>query len=453
MNKNINIVYMSHLQTEGTGNGKQFFRCLPENQPANNTYVYQGNPIISFSLPEASGVLLDPTTLRLNGRIRWKDGTAPNPASYSLDQFLGVNSCFQNLTWTSKHSRKVLERISHYPKLLNSILPAANSHSSYLAEQQTRALSTQDIPFQTNAFSATMATDDGVNFSSPIYSGLTMASGNRIPLGQLGGLILQLELHSNPAVILNQTAVDNPEYELVDLSLSGSYYMPDLEGREALAAQEVGIMELNVFSSLFSIVQSSQHSSTFSLQMKDLIACYFSFVPATFINNYNFNEFQNMRLSNQGGTPLPANSQQFVKVNFLVSGMQKPFLFELDVVAGSNENQLQQYYLMALKKLTELRKQAIQATTNDPRIQMGTTLGPGFQISTANQASQYNNINYTLGIPYDLLSDQAGVNVSGKPVTITLQSGLNDATSNAMYFFTLNKVDIEYTPEGINVIS
>ena len=444
---------MSYLQTEGTGNGKQFFRILPENQPADNTYIYQGNPIISFSLPEATGLLLDPTTLRLNGKMRWRDGTAPNPASYSLDQFLGVNSCFQNLTWTSKHSRKVLERISHYPKLLNSILPAANSRSSYLAEQQVRGLSTKNVPYQRQAFSTTMGTADGIAFSTPIYSGLTMASGNRIPLGQLGGLILQLELHSNPAVITNTTPADSPEYELVELSLSGSYFMPDAEGREALAAQEVGMMELNVFSSLFSIVQASQHSSTFSLQMKDLIACYFSFVPASFINNYNYNEFQNMRLSNSGGTALPTNSEQLIKVNFLVSGLQKPFLFELDVVNGSNENQLQQYYLMALKKLTELRKQAIDSNDNDPRIQMGTQVGAGFPISTANQVGQFNDINYTLGIPYDLLSDQAGVNVAGKPVTITLQSNLDDATSNACYFFTLNKVDVEYTPQGITVMS
>ena len=64
---------MSHIQVQDTGNGKQEFRIYPANQPANNQYVYAGNPVISFELPN-SNVLLDPSTLRLTGRIRYLTG-------------------------------------------------------------------------------------------------------------------------------------------------------------------------------------------------------------------------------------------------------------------------------------------------------------------------------------------------------------------------------------------
>ena len=441
---------MSHIQVQDTGNGKQEFRIYPANQPANNQYVYAGNPVISFELPN-SNVLLDPSTLRLTGRIRYLTGSVTDTAAVRLDQYLGINSCFENVAWSSKHSRAVIERINHYPKLLQSILPATNSLSGFMSDMQCQNMTTQELAFQNKAFSARMNTTQGISFCTPVYTGLTMASGNRLPLMQLGGLILSIDIASNQAVFTRNNT-DSPEYILEDLSLVGSYYTPDVEEREALANNLEGELEMNVFSSLFSVVQSTVHSSTFSLGMKELVSCFFSFVPASYINNYANNQYQNMRLSDQGGTAIPTNSNQCVKLNFLQSGIQKPFLFELDVLAGSNEGQLQQYYLMALKKLEELAKVGISASTNDPRTQPGTQLGGGFPLSTNSQINALNKINYTLGIPYDLLSDATGVDFNGKPLTINVRSTLDDATANAMYLFTLNKVAVIYNPQGLGVV-
>jgi hypothetical protein len=396
-----------------------------------------------------SNVLLDPSTLRLVGKLRIKEGTYDPTqmdgdvlVKLGIDPLLGVSGCFENVSWSSKMSRNVIEKVNNYPKLVNSIRPALSSTQNFQSDLANEGLATSNNDYFLESIGTSVNTF-GADFSTQLYTGLTMASGNRLPLMKLGGLMLSIDLAPDSAVWI-RTGEQTPQYELFDLSLVGEYYIPSVEERGALAGMTEGTLEMNTFNSLFSILQSSTHNSVFNLGIKELISCYFSFVPASYINNYSFNQYQSMRITQN------TSSNQIVKLNFLRNGTQMPFLFDLDVLDESNEAQLSRYYLMSLKKLNELTKTAIDANDNDIRFAIGS---PEFLQTTANQLNQLNRENYVLGVPYDMLGNFAGADFSNQPLTLDIRSTLNDATPNAMYLFTLAKTMVAYSPSGIRVMS
>ncbi len=445
----------SNVQTSGMGNGKQNFRIRPSNAPSDGIFAHQGQPVLTFELPN-SNVLLDPSKLRLVGKYRIKAGSLneiQEGDKVGLDQYLGINSCFENVAWSSKMSRSVIEKVNNYPKLINSIRPALSSTQNYQSNLQVESIASQNLDYADNAFGSVAFGNGGVpvgvEFCTSIFTGLTMASGNRLPLMKLGGLMLSIDLAPNEAVFTCDNIALTPQYELYDLSLTGEYLVPSAEERGALAGMESGEVEMNTFTSLFSILQSSQHNSVFNLGIRELVSVYFSFVPANYINNYANNQYQCMRISSNvtGGA---ATSEQVTKVNFLRNGAQMPFLFDLDVLDDSNEAQLQRYYLMSLKKLTDINRTAIDSNINDVRTAIGST---GFTQTSTNQLNVLNKENYVLGVPYDMLGNYSGADFSNQPLTITIDSNLSDASPNAMYLYALAKTMVSYSPSGISVRS
>ncbi len=442
----------SNAQMSGMGNGKQNFRIRPSNAPSDGVFAHQGQPVLTFELPN-SNVLLDPSKLRLVGKYRVVAESLAGKGDDDkivLDQYLGINSCFENVAWSSKMSRSVIEKVNNYPKLINSVRPALSSTQNYQSNLQVESIATQNLDFADNAYGYVAAQGAGVDFSTSIFTGLTMASGNRLPLMKLGGLMLSIDLASNEAVFLSSNPLVTPKYELYDLSLTGEYLVPSAEERGAIAGMESGEVEMNTFTSLFSILQSSQHNSVFNLGLRELVSIYFSFVPANYINNYLHNQYQCMRISSDVTGAAGASSQQITKVNFLRNGTQMPFLFDLDVLDKSNEAQLQRYYLMSLKKLTDISRTAIDGNINDVRTAIGST---GFTQSSLNQANVLNKENYVLGCPYDMLGNYSGADFSNQPLTINIDSDLSDASPNAVYLFALAKTVVSYSPSGINVRS
>lgn len=437
---------MSVQQFAGTGNGLQNFRIFPQNAPADNVFGHQANPIISFELP-SSNVLLKMKDLRVTGKMRVKAGTfGGSIANTQINQYLGVNSCFQTMTLSSRNSRAVVERIVNYPILVNSILPAIKDSASFRNELGEEMLSTQSNNFMKNYIMPQMADNtEGVEFSTPVFMGVTMASGDSVPLQQIGGVVLTIELAPDSAVFTTSDAIQ-PQYELFDLALVGCYYVGDDEERSLTANMSDGVLEVNTFSSLFSTVQSTQQTATYSLGLSDVIAVLFSFCPAVFINNYQFDQNARLRLSEMTTT----TSNQLVKVNALRNGVQVPFNYDLSVVPESLEAELHRYYLMSLSKISELTTSSVDSTTNDIRYALGST---GNLVTTDNLLKDINKANVCYGIPYDILGYNSGISFDSSPLTLELTSTLKDGTSNAQNVYVLSKVKIMYGKDGIRVMN
>lgn len=442
---------MSVAQIQDIGNGLQYFRIAPSNNPANGIFSHQSNPVLSFELP-SSNVILNMKTLRIVGKLRCRDGTLTDAqvANTRIDQYLGVNSCFANVSWSSKNSRAVIERITNYPHLVNSVAPAMNNSSSFRNDLGIEMLSTQSNNMGAEYIVSMMNQDqDGVAFSTPIYTGMTMASGDKIPLMSVGGLICTLELAPSSSVFTFSGApgTASPEYELTELFLTGSYYVPSLDERSDLVAEgKSGEIEINTFTPLFSTVQSTAQTQTYSLGLSEVISVLWSFVPARFINSYANNEHQHLYLTQNTDN----RSNQLTKVNVLRSGIQLPFNYDLTVEPDTLEAELHKYYLMALKKISDISETAVDAETQDIRFVLGSANN---LVTSVNQVKEENKLNKNYGVPYDILSNYSGVNFNGEPLSLELTSTLADGTSNAQFVFVLHKSKIMYSNQGIQVMN
>ena len=448
----------SNVQLPTTGNGRVNSIIMPSNNPSNNAFSHQGNNIVQFQLPN-SNVILDPQSIRINGTLRLK-----NPSGLAqfvkdnthMDKYCGVNSIFSSVQWSSSGgNRSSIEKINNYPQLLSSILPALTSTSQYNSEASIQTLSTENTKYQDKSIIKNIMTEAGAKFSTPIYTGLTMSSSNRIPLLPLKGLTLTLELNADDAVFIyddtNATTTQKPYksqvvFELFNVSLSCTMYHPNSEEKMAIANMKQGSLSMNTFTSLFSVLQSSDNNTQFNLGIRNLVACFFKLVPTNKINHQGHNEFQSLRVQDKTG-----QTKQFLKASFLRSGVEFPLYFPINIPDKSLECQLNKYYLSALNQLHDAEKRiSIDGLMNDPRFAIG--CGSAYDSSDIkNQLSSQNKSNVVYGIGYDYFSSFSGADFDGKPLTLNLESSLDDGNTNAMYCFVLAQTVVNFDQNGIQV--
>ena len=459
-------------QISGLGNGLQNLVIPPSNNPSNNSYSFAGNNIIQFQLPNAP-VLLDPSSIRITGSLRFVNNEAmAQPGSASpeyekifLDQYLGVNAIFRSVEFSSTGgNRQSIEKIQNYGQLLQCILPALNQTSNYQNDLQIGNLATQNTPYSSefilqNAayFKSTgsggSGKANGIRFSTPLYTGLTMASGQKLPLSNLNGITITLELQADNAVFFSTETSANPaelariKYELFDLKLECSTYSPNAEEKMALMNQKKGVLQCNTFTSLFSVLQASQTNAQFNLGIKELVSVLFKFTPTSSVNNLALNEYQSTRVIDDQN-----ETKQFTKVRFMRSGVEFPLMFPIDVVDKSLECELNKYYLQALKNVhtRTTPKLATNGLTNDVRFALGAS---DFKYTLANQVRSSNKLNQVYGVGYDFFSSMTGADFDGKPLTLNVECDLSDARTNAMYAFVLAKTMIMFDENGVAVMN
>jgi hypothetical protein len=430
-------------QIAGTGNGRQNFKLFPSNASAKNEFRHAGSPVLQFAIPNGE-LMLDLSTIRVCGKVKYENVSASG-ANVRMDQYAGISSLFSTITWSSLLSRSVIEQINHYPQMVNTIVPALNNSQDFMMSLQSQNLSTQELEFQKNEFNATACTDDGVAFSTPIWTGMTMGDSTRIPLSKIGGLILSIVLSPDESFFINSTPADSPTWCLFDMSLEGDFYAPTPEERELLFGMKEGSIQVNTMTSLFNVVQASDHVSNFQLGMREVVAAFYASKPASWTNNYTQNEFQHVRILNSAQL-----TKQQIKVNYLKSGSLNPANFDILIEEGSNEGQAQEFYLASLRRLADMNNISFSNDTNDPRFAIG---GTSFPATTTNQMLALNKENYVNAMAYDVLGDGSGSNFVQAPLTITIKTPLADGEVNALYVFILAKTIIEYDEMGIRVIT
>lgn len=461
-------------QITGLGNGLQNLIIPPSNNPSNNSYSFAGNNIIQFQLPNAP-VLLDPASIRITGSLRFTDNQSMTQGSSGeykkifIDQYLGINSIFRSVEFSSTGgNRQSIEKIQNYGQLLQCILPALNQTSNYQNDLQIGNLSTQntvygsDFVIQNAAYFGNPSSTppgsgkaNGIRFSTPLYTGLTMASGQKLPLSNLNGITITLELQADNAVFFSTETSANPDklarikYELFDLKLECSTYSPSAEEKMALMNQKKGVLQCNTFTSLFSVLQASETNAQFNLGIKELISVFFKFTPTSSVNNLALNEYQSLRVISAD----PNNeTQQFRRVRFMRSGVEFPLNFPINVVSNSLECELNKYYLQALKNVHTRKnpKLATNGFTNDVRFAIGAS---DFKYTLANQVKAFNKLNQVYGVGYDFFSSMTGADFDGKPLTLNVECDLSDARTNAMYAFVLAKTLIMFDENGVAVMN
>lgn len=448
------------------------FEILPNNQPANNTYSFRGgNPIISINIP-AQNKLLKPSSVRINGRLRIQTAAGALPDSNNLkgagatnittSSRVGVSAFFQNVNVSSEATNQSLESIRQYGRLVNHILSNTHSPDDFMSEKSNTSLMTAEQTSTNNLYS------NDVDFSVPLYCGLFMG-GNNIPLGQNGvnGLTINLELASdNQALFGTQAAVGaGAFYEISNISLSGDLLIPDAQGLQQMATMSSGAFQFNSYSSLYSVINSSDSTQTYNLANSNVLSVIHSFLPVSHSNNYAENSFANGELLNRDGAGAYNVAVQLNKVSFSRGGMKLGLDYEIDCQTQSSEGrpetQLNIQGLNAMKSYKDSMK-----FLNQPQLDGfgGNDLIPAFDkvAETAilagsplsgRQLTQEIDVgvrNFIIGLALDRVSD-VGVNFKGNSYSTRIQSSLDGNSPNAVFSYVLSKNTLQYSPQGIMV--
>ena len=443
------------------------FEILPSNQPANNTYSFRGgNPIITMTIP-AQAKFLRPSSLRINGTLRVvrADGTnvdnlnlrASGLHNVQLSSRVGVHSVFQNVVLSSEATNQSLEAIRQYGRLVSSLLSSTHSEQDLMSEK-----SVCDVLDGVDAPSSTLVNND-VRFSIPLYCGMLMG-GNPIPLSMNGvnGLKIQLELAADQQVLKGTNATDGAGafYQLKDVSVSGDLLVGDDKTTSSLSVAGSGAFQYNSYSSLYSVINSSDATQTYNLANSQVLSVFHNFLPVSHANTYAQDGFTNGELLNTDPAN-PANYDQAVKlkrVSFSRGGVKLGLDYELDVEENSTEGlpetQVNINYLNAFQPYSTMSRMVndkkLMSYGGADLVPYKNPLGNGSrQVGVDNDAGRRN---FGIGLAMDRVSD-VGVSFKGQSYATRIVSDLDGKSPNAVYTFVLAKNTLQYSPNGIMVMS
>lgn len=440
------------------------FEVLPSNQPSNNAYSFRkGTPIITISVP-AQAKYLRPSSVRINGtfRLNNSDGTLVNNNTLktgalknaTLSSRVGIHSAFQNVVLSSEATNQSLEAIRQYGRLVSSILSSTHTQQDFATEKSVVAV--------VNGFDSGTSNlcNNEVKFSIPLYCGL-LQGGNPIPLSQNGinGLRVQLELASDQQLLSGADAGGGGGnagcfYEIKDVSLSGDLLVPDDAGVQQLSVAGSGAFMYNSWSSLYSVINSSDSTQTYNLANSQVLSIVHTFLPVNSSNNYASDSFATPELknTNAGGTVYdqPCNLK---RVSFSRGGVKLGFDYDFECQEQNEqsvpETQVMMNFLNAFQPIISATrmldsKQLLNYGGND--------LIPYRPINEANNRSNGvdadPNRNFGIGLALDRVSD-VGVSFKGQSYATRIVSDLDGKSPNAVFTFLLSKNVLQYSPQGI----
>ena len=448
---------------------------FPLNNPSNNTYSFkQGHGTITFDVA-SQAKLLRPSSLRLNGTLKVvrADGTTlpdnhglknNNAAAHQiqLNDRIGVNSVVQNVAINSASTGQTIEQVRNYGKMISTLLASTHSSDDYAFNQSSVALMTAVQGSSDNLI------NNEVKFSVPFYAGV-MNSGKAIPLGTNGmrGLQFVIELASDQQVLKGANASDGggASYQLKNVSLSYDLLVPDAAGQEKMMVPGNGMFEYNAYNSLYSVINASDNTQTFNLAANNVLSVVHNFLPTTHSNNYNHDGFANPPLTKGAayGTRCILD-----RVNFSRGGLKLGLDYELSVQQQSQDNrpptQVEINALNAIRPFYNgnhlLNQPLLQAFgSKDARLysdrlqvldavdSVGTN-GGGVDFTADPSVSR----NFAIGLALDNVSKE-GVSFKGVSYAVRIRSDLDGASPNAVYTYALVKNQLQYSPQGISVMS
>jgi len=324
----------------------RFIQIRPDNIDSNARVSFkQGFPMISFTIQAQDGIL-DPSSIRINGRLSVFKDLARTPVytddaqAINMDNRLGIFSLWDQLVVRHNKSKQTCEHIRHYNRYLSSYLGMTSSQQDMVGHLSETAL----IMPNSAAMRNIVASGDAASalavvpkeFSCHLPSGFMM-SGNKINLmeNSFGGIQIELHLSPDSNCLFTDGAaannVANAFYELSDLSLTCEVQVPRPEELSSLRSQTSGALEFNSITSLFTSINTNNAQLQYSLGLKNLQSVFMNFCPATHINSLTSNGLATTGLSDVGGT----DPTRFInRVQWLRGGQKYPLQY--DVVDQKN---------------------------------------------------------------------------------------------------------------------
>jgi len=439
---------------------------FPLNPPASGAYsFYNGYPIVSFQVAPQDKYL-DCSTLRLNGTLRLnapgsteavpiragnRSGTATKDG-ICLNSRIGVASCIQQITLATQ-TGQTLEVIRAYGRYMASVMGATHS-----ASDLDGAVGCVNPGSASRTIVGGVQCNEDVAFSIPLRTGL-LNSGQPLPLGQMAGLTLNLELAPDAQAIsgyYDYTAGDDQLfdpistgafYQLRDLSLSYDLLVP----ADASKIPASGAIAYNSISSQYGVLNASDQTVNYNLGTTNTLAVFHNFISTGSLNTYSADSYATAKLYNTTG----GGGEAYIKrVSFLRGGSRFPLDYSPDVedegIAGVVQSDLDIKYLDAIKPLADFNH-CLMATST----QVGFPTETTFEAVPTPRATlcQVEPLPvFGAGVRLDVLS-KVGVSFKDTTYGVRVESVLDGVSPNSIFTYCVAKNTLAYSPQGITVSS
>lgn len=452
---------------------------LPLNPPANNAYSFrEGFPIVQFLIPDQPK-LLKGSSMRLNGTLRLAMPASTEAVPVLVDNAnnkgvsatsnaclssrVGVASCLEQITLSSM-THQTLEVVRSYGRYLASVQPVTHSQEDFDTNLQGQSLTAS------RKLNGALMTNNDVSFSIPLRTGM-LSGGQQIPIGTNGirGMIVELRLAPDSQVLsgftdATGTAKNNAGdgagafYQLRDVSLSYDLLVPDAATSAKMSIPSTGSLTYNAVSHLYSVINSSDVTSTFNLGTSKTLSVFHNFLPTSHLNSYAQDSFETPKLLNIGAGGAYDSVADVSRVSFLRGGVMSPIENEVDVsgsTSGTPQSELITNFISSIKPYSQFNHSLISLQTQSGIFTQRD------QEDASDKVIDPTNEKYFMGpdsssvFGVGVATDpyRVGVDYKMSPYGLRIVSGLDGASPNSLFTYVLAQNTLSYSPSGISVMS
>ncbi len=438
----------------------RYVEIRPDNIPSDGKISFKnGFPVLSFTISAQDG-LLDPSTVRIVGDFcAYKDNlTTPTPLragdNTTMNSRLGIYNLLESLTVKSQKSKMACETIRHFSKFLNTYFACTSSLQDQMGHLAETCLI---MPNPENFIESVMESPAGSTqvkpFSFHVASGF-MQSGNMVNLrpDAFGGVILEFLLQPDSNVFFNTngstTGIGDCHYELTNLKLTCE--VSDIPDGQLSGNESQGVYEFNSITSLYTSVNSTNAQIQYSLGLRNVLSAFMTFVPVSHINTLTADGHATTYMAGDG-TSL-TNLAPFKKIQFLKGGSKYPAEFDYDnsfVVDPNTE--------LPDPQVVRLLVEAINPEFTQSRVSISpVNFNRNYNLlASSTAATSYVNIAeggavMGVGIKYGI--GGAGEDFSNEQWGVSLDSELKSNNPMGVYIFVKSRVQVAYSPNGIQVL-
>ena len=474
--------------------GIQYFDITP----ANKKEVYsfrQGGGSIKFRFEANPSLLLDTSTLRLNYRMRIVSGATPfntDPqndgegrpnngnelidigavapsASNTESEILfncrvGGASVVESITLTNLNN-SVMEQVRNYPRKEASVLPLTRGMDDY-----TSYMNYTNGATAKNMGSQYFANGD-IFCSMPLRTGL-LQTGAELPLGNIGGLIIEIRLNSDQNVLFGNEAGEDgvAYYMLYDLSLTGRYKVAD----KPLAPQKVPLA-YSAYQSLNSLLQTNDETTNFNLAESNALTIWNNIINSSHLNNYEKDSYATPPILNE---QVATTHKEFIEdLTFNRAGSKYPLEYQIEerdiveqlVYQGQNVDYMPidtlrlRSWLDAVIPFTRVRHSLVCLASENAGIAEDVK-----QTSFVRLGDQRQNLNdapavlegkkeaqgqgiFGFGVRVDRTNSNRGMNYDNASYAQRVKSKLSQQQNEMVYSFVLGTHELVASPQGVVV--
>ena len=426
---------------------KEVVEIKPTNA-GNGTFSFSGGaPLIEFQIPQQPRFLLG-KTLRINGRITIKrtGGAAVDnatPASVCrIDSRTGVSSIVDMVSIGNNYGQ-TFELVKHYNRLCSTLLPSVAGLEEYLNGGN-------NIVYGANAKKAQqgLQIEQPQEFSMPLLVGILQ--GKPLDLNMSLGCKIQLNLAPDSFVLFddsigggNNTAA-GATYELNDLSLTFDSLVPVGAGVAGMLNNKKGAWEYNSFSSFYNVIQSTDHTATFNLNLSRVQSVLMNLVPSSWLNSSKRNSQQATHILNKDGNQRETIEKGIDELVFYKGGMRYPLDFVIDSTKSNAEITtpalLQRTSLGAIGNVWSMDNFLASPRTEA----IGTT-----KFTTSQSLNDRQAVN-TLGIAYDKITNN-GVDFKRDNWSFRMKAPVEATTPMSAFIFVKHKNMIVFNNGQVSV--